>query len=162
VKWGWFNRLRLWLLLFGIVGLMLRNCDTQQSKPQVDYRSGRIPVTLDTLVDGDTAWFRDDVGERIKVRFIGIDAPDSNDPGYALSSGRAAAMLGQAERIELEQEPSHPTDRHGRMLAWVWLKMQDGRELLLQEELLSSGAAELFRDETGSLYFDRLRGAADR
>ena len=39
-----------------------------------------IPATLIEVVDGETAWFRVD-GEKILVRFEGIDAPDLKDRG---------------------------------------------------------------------------------
>ena len=35
-----------------------------------------VNMTLDSCVDGDTAWFIID-GERVKVRFLGIDSPES-------------------------------------------------------------------------------------
>ena len=38
------------------------------------------PATLIEVVDGETAWFRVD-GEKILVRFEGIDAPDLKDRG---------------------------------------------------------------------------------
>lgn len=121
--------------------------------------SGYISVMLDTVVDGDTAWFRAAHRERIKVRFIGINAPDSGGSDFFRSGLLAAELLEQAERIELEPDPRTPEDKHGRMLAWVWLSMPDGSKLLLQEEMLRAGQAELYRDAAGSLHFERLRRA---
>ena len=125
---------------------------TQQSAPNL--------VMLDSVVDGDTAWFRAAHRERIKVRFIGINAPDIGGSEFFRSGLLAAELLEQAERIELEPDPLTPEDKHGRMLAWVWLSMPDGRRLLLQEEMLLAGQAELYRDAAGSLYFERLRRVA--
>ncbi|MEZ5337274.1 MAG: thermonuclease family protein [bacterium] len=123
---------------------------------------GRIVVRLQKTVDGDTAWFTDQAGNEIKVRFIGIDAPESGSAAFFASGLAAATLLEQATRIELEVEPGKPEDRHGRMLAWVWLTMPDGNTLLLQEEMLRSGHAELYRDARGSLHFSRLERLSGR
>ena len=40
--------------------------------------NNKISVVLDSCVDGDTAWFLID-GERVKVRMLGIDTPESTN-----------------------------------------------------------------------------------
>lgn len=124
--------------------------------------TGKVEVELERVVDGDTAWFRDARGREIKARFIGIDAPESGSAAYFRSGLAAAELLEQATLITLEPEPSKPEDRHGRMLAWIWLEMPDGSSLLLQEEMMRLGMAELFRDARGSLYFGRLEKLSGR
>ena len=124
--------------------------------------TGRIEVKLQKTVDGDTAWFTDRSGNEIKVRFVGIDAPESGSAAFFASGLQAATLLEEAQRIELEVEPSKPEDKHGRMLAWVWLTMPDGQKLLLQEAMMRSGNAELYRDAKGSLHFSRLEQLAGR
>ncbi|MCB1186181.1 thermonuclease family protein [bacterium] len=130
--------------------------------PAGKQQQGKLNVTLKKTVDGDTAWFTDKSGNEIKVRFVGIDAPESGSAAFFASGLQAATLLEQAQRIELEVEPSKPQDKHGRMLAWVWLTMPDGQKLLLQEEMMRSGNAELYRDAKGSLHFSRLEQLAGR
>ncbi len=155
-----------WLILT-VLGLtlafysfnMARNLGGSGSQ-SAQRTSGRFAVSLERTVDGDTAWFRDGSGNQLKVRFIGIDAPEMGGADYFASGLAAARLLEQATGIELEPEPSKPEDKHGRVLAWIWLAMPDGRELLLQEEMMRSGQAELYRDARGSLYFGRLERLA--
>ncbi|MCH7472388.1 thermonuclease family protein [bacterium] len=119
-------------------------------------QAGRQKVTLIKVSDGDTIRVRDGRGNNIKVRLVGIDTQELGTAASFRSALFAAEMLEGAREIHLEPEPSKPVDKYGRTLGWVWVVTPDGNEVLLQEELLRAGLAELYRDAKGSKHYSRL------
>lgn len=88
-------------------------------------------VKLSRTIDGDTAWFIDSSGKSIKVRFLGIDTPEStidNDPWGKKASNFVSNLLNNANEIVLESDGIR-TDTYNRYLAYVWI---DGKLLNLQ------------------------------
>lgn len=84
-------------------------------------------VTLDQVVDGDTLWIYDSNCDRIKVRLIGIDTPESvhsdvsrNNEYGKLASDYTKEILSGNQTLYLEYDVES-TDRYGRTLAYVWL-----------------------------------------
>ena len=75
------------------------------------------------VVDGDTIRVR--VGDRVeRVRYIGIDTPESVKPGtpvqcYAKRAAAANAALVAGQRVRLVSDVEH-RDRYGRLLAYVY------------------------------------------
>ena len=98
-------------------------------------------VTLDKCVDGDTAWLNLN-NERIKVRFLAIDTPESTTEKEAFgieASNFTCNHLKMAKKIEIEyDENSEKLDKYDRHLVWVFI---DGE--LLQEKLIENGYAEV-------------------
>lgn len=79
-------------------------------------------VTLVRSVDGDTAHFYDLSGDYIKVRFLGVDTPEStkeHEPWGKAASSFTAKILSSAKEIVLYQE-EQKTDAYGRHLAFVF------------------------------------------
>lgn len=76
--------------------------------------------------DGDTVWVRPDDAPRrkpVKVRLVGIDAPERCQPwGREASSALAARVLQQ--RVEV---PTRGVDTHGRLLGG--LRLADGSDV---------------------------------
>ncbi|MFV0458133.1 MAG: thermonuclease family protein [Actinomycetales bacterium] len=101
-----------------------------------DGLPGPFPVTK--VIDGDTIWVSDD-GQRVKVRLLGIDSPETHDGPECFgeeATGHALQALG-GRQVYLETDPSQGTqDRYGRTLAYVWV---DGG--LFNLEQLDSGFA---------------------
>jgi endonuclease YncB( thermonuclease family) len=90
-------------------------------------------------VDGDTIEVAID-GQEYKVRYIGIDTPESVDPRRPVECfGKEAAdknqELVEGKIVGLEKDVSE-TDAFGRLLRYVWL---DGR--LINARLVSAGYA---------------------
>lgn len=155
---AWFTWLRVVVVLLLLGGMLIgyRNCAalfTQQP-------DGKQPVTLVRVADGDTIVVRPSRGENIRVRLIGIDTPELGTAASFRSALLAAELLEGARVIHLEPDPAKPRDKYGRTLGWVWIETADGKELLLQEELIRAGLAELYRDAMGSKYFLRLELAS--
>lgn len=79
-------------------------------------------VTLVRSVDGDTAHFYDLSGDYIKVRFLGVDTPESTyekEPWGKAASSFTSKILTNAKEIVLYGE-EQKTDAYGRHLAFVF------------------------------------------
>ncbi|MBR6934985.1 MAG: thermonuclease family protein [Clostridia bacterium] len=112
-------------------------------------KTGRGLVTVEQFIDGDTVHFwNNSHTEIIKVRFQGIDTPESTgkvEPWGHPASIYTKTKLKDAEKIVLESnEEGHATmDSTGdRYLAWVWY-LPKGSDTWrnLNIEILSDGLA---------------------
>ena len=97
------------------------------------------------VVDGDTIRVRLG-GEVERVRYIGIDTPETVKPGTPVQCfGKAAsaynARLVRARRVRLAFDAER-RDRYGRLLAYVY-REPDG--LFVNAELVRRGYAETLR-----------------
>lgn len=95
------------------------------------------------VVDGDTIEVEID-GALFKLRYIGIDSPETVDPSSPVQwmgpeASAANAALVDGRTVYLERDVSE-TDRYGRLLRYVWLIEPTGW-LLVNLELVSSGFA---------------------
>lgn len=101
---------------------------------------GPFPVTR--VVDGDTIWVEDG-GERVRVRFIGIDTAETVAPGepvgcFGPEATAEAERLMAGQQVYLEVDESQGRyDRFDRLLAYVWLT--DGR--MVNHEMVRNGFA---------------------
>jgi micrococcal nuclease len=93
------------------------------------------------VVDGDTIHVR--IGARVeRVRYIGVDAPEMRHPARGEEAGGRAARRENAElvagrRVRLELD-AQARDRHGRLLAYVWVA-----DLMVNAELVRRGFAQV-------------------
>jgi len=100
-------------------------------------------ATVERVVDGDTVIARRD-GQQLRVRLIGIDAPESVQPDAPVecfgpeAAGALERLLPAGTRVNAAHQAAGPVDRFGRALWDVWL--QDGR--FVQAELVAQGAVE--------------------
>lgn len=106
--------------------------------------SNKIRIELVKCVDGDTAWFKVN-GKKEKIRFLGIDAPESVHPngvveGYGKeASDYTCGMLSNANNIYIEYDINSETyDKYGRLLGYIFVDNNN-----LGELLLSKGYAEV-------------------
>jgi micrococcal nuclease len=85
---------------------------------------GATPATVLRVIDGDTIEV-DVGGETRKVRYIGIDTPETVDPRrpvgcYGEEASAANKALVEGLTVGLEKDVSD-TDVFGRLLRYVWL-----------------------------------------
>lgn len=77
------------------------------------------------VVDGDTFWMRGSRGEEVKVRLIGIDAPETRNSQYKKKGYYAQESKAYLQRmignkwIKIVLDVQHK-DRYGRLLAYVF------------------------------------------
>jgi micrococcal nuclease len=113
------------------------------------------------VVDGDTILVARDGGTD-RVRYIGIDTPETVKPGTPVQcfGHRASAendrlVSGRAVRLVVGEEPR---DRYGRLLAYVY-RAADGR--FVNEELVRDGYARTLTIPPNDRYAGRFAALQD-
>ena len=128
-----------------------------------------IDGTLSRVVDGDTIVAKLS-GREERVRYIGIDTPESVKPNAEVdcfgpeASNENERLLpsGSAIRLVIGTEPR---DRYGRLLAYVYRKDEGGQELFVNADLVGRGFADarVFPPNTSHAgEFAQLRNSARR
>ena len=158
------------LIITGIAAICCFSCDYQSAPVYVNSESEQPVATLYGLydvvrvVDGDTIIVDRD-GKETRIRFIGIDTPESVNPDESLNSEQGAIaadftkelLTGQQVYLEYDKER---TDKYDRVLAYVYLS--DG-ETMVETELLNRGMARTMTIEPNTkyaTYFEQLEAAA--
>src|SRR5262245_32315975 len=100
------------------------------------------PFAVTKVVDGDTIWVNNN-GQRLKIRMIGLDTPETVDPRkpvqcFALEASAQAKTILGGQSVFLETDPSQDSvDKYGRMLAYVWT----GSGRLFNLDMIADGYA---------------------
>jgi endonuclease YncB( thermonuclease family) len=92
---------------------------------------------VERVVDGDTVYL-----ERLgKVRIIGVDTPERNEPGFDEATRFTERFcLGRTVHVEVCPVRSH--DRYGRLRALVYVEREDGGLRGLSEALIRAGHSD--------------------
>lgn len=139
------RRALAWIALFALLaagGGGLVSCG--DSRPNPGGRTGSpMEGRVVKIVDGDTIHVLVD-GRSEKVRYIGMDTPETHKPGTPVQCyGRAAsaynARLVEGRRVRLVLDAER-RDRYGRLLAYVY-RLPDG--LFVNAELVRRGYAQV-------------------
>jgi micrococcal nuclease len=104
-------------------------------------RAATLEGVVVRVVDGDTIHVR--IGERVEsVRYIGVNTPEVHHPQLGEQPGGREAtavnrelVAGKPVRLELDVRER---DRHGRMLAYVWIG-----DVMINAELVRRGYAQV-------------------
>ena len=131
---------------------------TAASAPEEDQASNAYDavVTVSRVVDGDTIEIRPSVRGNNKVRFIGVDTPETKDPdcgvqpyGKEASDFTSSKLSGQKVGLEFDVDK---TDSYGRLLAYVYTS--DGS--MFNETLLREGYGQVATFPPNVKYVDRF------
>jgi micrococcal nuclease len=114
-------------------------------------------TTVSRVVDGDTVEIEPAVDGNNEVRLIGVDTPETVDPGedvepYGPESSNYATSVLEGEEVELEFDEER-TDQYGRLLAYVYLAGDE----MFNGELVKGGYAQVYTVEPNARYEDRFR-----
>jgi endonuclease YncB( thermonuclease family) len=135
---------RLWAFIVAllIIGLTFAGQQLQWFDEATQQVKENDPGTYEVVrfSDGDTIVITMN-GQQETVRFIGVDTPETHDPGTPVQCyGPAASaytknLIGN-QKVRLEADPENQNrDRYNRLLRYVYLP--DDR--LLQEEIIRAG-----------------------
>jgi len=127
---------------------------------------GTAGVRVTRVIDGDTVEICCLEGRPEKVRYIGVNTPETNHPskgveeyGHEAKEANRRLVAGKAVRLELDVDPR---DRYGRLLAYVYL--EDGT--FVNAWLVEQGFAQVMTVPPNVKYQELLlklqRGARDR
>ena len=126
-----------YLKLFAVIFLLVAH-------PSISL-AGQYKCTR--VADGDTITVVDN-GKRIKVRLVGIDAPETskmkNEPGQPFSRKSTKHLAGMVLSKSVTVT-SYGTDRYGRTLGVVFV---NGKNVNL--EMVNAGLAEVYRGKPAS------------
>ena len=120
----------------------------------------KYPIEIDHIVDGDTFWGIDELGNTIKFRPIGFNCPEEANFGKPAQpfNEEATAFTTtflKGKKVYVEYDVQR-TDKWGRHLVYVY--REDG--LMLNEEILKSGWAEVATYPPNVKYVERFRAAS--
>jgi len=102
-------------------------------------------VLVSRVIDGDTI----ELADGKKVRYIGIDTPEDDEPLYH-ESVEANRNLVEGKRVKLEYD-NQIQDKYGRTLAYVYVN-----DTFVNCELLRLGVAEIATYQQTLKYLDSL------
>jgi len=143
------------LIIFSGLGLLLLG-----SKPQVSAPSPTPAPLVETSPDGTSSASLGIEGERVlvtevidgdtleiegglKVRLIGVDTPETKDPRRPIGCfGKEASQevknLIEGKVVILQKDISN-TDKYQRLLRYVYLPLEDGNALFVNDYLVREG-----------------------
>ena len=113
-------------------------------QPAQSGNNTNVFFRIHRVVDGDTFWLINAKGEKEKIRFIGIDAPEAKNYGkkvkqyYGKESTNFLTNYLKGKKVRLEYDVQK-YDQYGRTLAYVYL--EDGT--FLNEYLIKNGYAKV-------------------
>lgn len=106
----------------------------------------RAPCRVLRVFDGDTIAVRCS-GRADRVRYIGINAPETHHPtrgqepgGREATAANVRLVGGRTVRLETDVQVR---DVHDRLLAYVWVREPGGREVMANARMLALGYARL-------------------
>lgn len=126
-----------------LVALSLSGCVPASTVPTTDDPAQESLVVISTA-DGDTFTGRDASGAKVKVRMLGIDAPETAHNGQPAACGANAAsarlrdlIVGKTVRL-IPDGRSDDVDKYQRHLRYVEVDQRDVALVLIGEGLVEA------------------------
>lgn len=134
--------------LFAIWGtfliLLLAACDSVSTSSSGSGETGRVV----RVIDGDTIDV-DVNGETIRVRYVGVNTPERDEPCYQEATD-ANRRLVENKTVRLERDTSD-TDRYDRPLRYVYVG-----DTFVNWELVEDGYAEAVLYEPDDRHYEEF------
>ena len=142
------------LMLFSGLGLLWFGL-----KPEATPTATSSGILVTKVVDGDTI----DLEDGQTVRFIGIDTPETKDPRrpvgcFGKEASNQTKSLLSGKRVILEKDVSE-TDKYGRILRYVYLPLDNGQLLFVNDYLVREGFAKALTYPPDVKYNEQFREA---
>lgn len=149
-----------WLFVFSVVIIaILIGPKIQKNLPEVkinipEKQQLKNNMVITRVVDGDTV----EVENGIKIRYIGINSPETKDPRkrvecFGVEAYEFNKSLVEGKNATLEKDVSE-TDKYGRLLRYVWVE-----EKFINEEMVKQGFASIATYPPDVKYYKRLLDA---
>jgi micrococcal nuclease len=152
------------LLASAILAVLACSCNVDLATPDNDAApsAGLQEAQVVRVVDGDTIIVQFD-GREERLRYIGIDAPESVSPDrpvecYGPEASKENERLVGGRKVYLEAD-TEDRDRYGRLLRYVYVDGQDGSRTMVNEQLVAGGFAEAGSYPPNERYSDDLFSA---
>ncbi|HHW57748.1 MAG TPA: nuclease [Clostridia bacterium] len=140
------------------------NQTVQEEEPGHKAETNLIKARVTKVVDGDTVYVRFENGREEKVRFIGVDTPESTirvDPyGKEAAAYTESKLYKKDVWLELDVQER---DKYGRLLAYIWLSPPENindteiRGKMFNAILLLEGYAQIMTVPPNVKYVDYFR-----
>ena len=94
------------------------------------------------VIDGDTIEVLIN-NQKVRVRLIGVDTPETVDPNrpngcFGKEASEITKQLLTGKKVFLEKDVSE-TDRYGRLLRYVYLPTEEGKRIFVNDYLIRQG-----------------------
>lgn len=116
-------------------GLGAEVISSQQTPVEISQTTEKVRVAK--ILDGDTF----DLSDGRRVRYIGINTPEQSQC-FALEAKTENEKLLAGKKIRLEKDLSN-RDKYGRLLRFVYVEDESGREIFVNDYLVRQGFARL-------------------
>ena len=127
------------LILVSLIGIAVVVVAVQ-NPPENDSVQYRFSGIITEITDGDTLDFRILNGSNITIRLSLVDTPERGELGYEEASEFAATVCPVGSDAIFVQDSWQKVDKYDRSLGLVYCN-----DMMLNERLLSSGHAEIFK-----------------
>ncbi len=132
---------------------------TEQASMSAEYKN---LVSVTKVVDGDTIEVLIE-GQKKTIRLIGINTPETVDPRrpvqcYGKEASDETKKLLTGKAVYLSKDVSE-TDKYDRLLRFVYLPIDDGQMLFVNDYLVRQGFANNYPYPPDIKYDDQFRQA---
>ena len=148
------------ILIVAFLGIRMMLPNSMVSENEIIYIEEFQSVLVTKVIDGDTIWVEIE-GIEEKVRFIGVNTPEKDEPGFSQATDYTRAML-LNRYIFLEKDVSDK-DKYSRLLRYIWLDIpkdsSDGEKQikLFNGMMVREGYAEIVVYKPDVKYLDYLQ-----
>lgn len=101
-----------------------------------------IEAKVTKFIDGDTFWVQDENDETYKVRFLYINTPECEDPGFKEASNFTKNIVLENNYVVFLESDEEEFDKYNRRLKIVYLDRKSSFEESLNFRLFENGYAE--------------------